>query len=63
MAGGGPCNATMLVALQGYRDAFLAQVQASASADASLNHGYALTGCMQVSCTILTYQSLACISL
>ena len=44
---GGACNATMLAALQGYRDHFLSEVQASASAVPSLNHGYALTGCMQ----------------
>ena len=45
--GGPPCNATMVGKLQGYRDSFLAKVQASAHATASLNHGYALTGCMQ----------------
>eukprot|EP01052_Picozoa_sp_SAG31_P043295 SAG31_NODE_7166_length_1768_cov_2.164170_2_plen_312_part_00 len=41
------CNATMLAKLQDYRDAFLETVEASASAVAKLNHGYALTGCMQ----------------
>jgi hypothetical protein len=46
-AGKGPCNATMLAKLQDYRDAFLSKVEASAAAVATLNHGYALTGCMQ----------------